>query len=110
MAGVDLVILLTLNIWFPLGLGPDPALWAVLTLAALTGAVCAYPAQLWIAGRGLVRWQVAEEPVTRRLRWYEALAVVILSYGGVVVANLGALVIISGLSLGEIVRLLASGA
>ena len=83
MAGVLLVSIVLLNTWFPLGLG---SLWTILSLSTLAGALCAYPAHLWMAGRGLVGRRatpaVAEaagegEQVARRPRWYEALGVVL---------------------------------
>ncbi len=55
------------------------------------------------------RQRAAEAPQTRWPCWFEALGVVVLSYVGVVAAILGALLAISGLSVGEIVRLLAGG-
>ena len=107
MAGVNLVSTVLLDTWFPLGLGsPGPALWTILSLSTLAGALCAYPAHLWMAGRGLVGWRatpaVAEaagegEQVARRPRWYEALGVVLFTYAALVVAIGAVLVIITGL-------------
>ncbi|MGD8627302.1 MAG: acetylxylan esterase [Anaerolineae bacterium] len=43
--------------WYPFGADlSNPAQWIVLILAAWAGAVTAYPAHLWLIGRGLVRW------------------------------------------------------
>jgi len=119
MAGVNLVLIVLLNTWFPLGLeSPSPALWTILSLSTSAGALCTYPAHLWMAGRGLVGWRampaVAEaagegEQVARRPRWYEALGVVLFTYAALVVAIGAALVIITDLPIGEIVRLLAAG-
>jgi hypothetical protein len=43
--------------WYPLGfdLG-SPPIWAVLSLAAIAGAVLAYPLHVWLIRRGLIQW------------------------------------------------------
>jgi len=60
-----------------------PPLWGTLVLAALAGALIAYPYHLWMIRRGVVRWGVGpavDAGGPRGLAWYFQLALVVLSF------------------------------
>jgi hypothetical protein len=76
--------------WYPLGfdLG-SPPIWAVLSLAAIAGALIAYPLHIWLIRRGLVRWMPPVEAGARpaspaaeasELGVSKSLAIIVLTY------------------------------
>ena len=96
VAGGWPVFVLVVNRWSPFGLLlTDPLFWPLLTLATIVGALVAYPFHFWMARRGVVRWEVPSpvgevsvEPEARKPRWFEALAIALLTYVIVVAAIL----------------------
>ena len=97
------------HIWFPFGpKASGPALWTMTSLSALAGALCAYPAHLWLAWRGLVDVVAQGGAAVKKSRWYEALGVILLTYTALVAGIGGALVIITGLPIDEALRLLTA--
>ncbi len=116
VAGGWPLLVLVVNRWFPFGLMlTDPLFWPLLTLATIVGALVAYPFHFWMARRGAVRWEVpspvgevAAEPEARKPRWFEALAIALLTYVIVVVAILLTIMALAGLTVEELVLWLAS--
>ncbi len=116
VAGGWPLFVLVVNRWFPFGLLlTDPLFWPLLTLATIVGALVAYPFHFWMARRGAVRWEVpspvgevAAEPEARKPRWFEALAIALLTYVIVVAAILLTIMALAGLTVEELVLWLAS--
>ncbi len=88
----------------------DPLFWPLLTLAATVGALVAYPFHIWMVHRGAVRWEapspvgeIAAEPKARKPRWFEALAITLLTCVIVVAAILLTLMAVAGLTLEELI-------
>ncbi|MBU7017179.1 MAG: DUF4396 domain-containing protein [Theionarchaea archaeon] len=56
---VFILISLWLNQWYPLGVDlTSPPVWGVLSLAAITGVLTAYPVHKWMISRGFVQWGI----------------------------------------------------
>jgi dienelactone hydrolase len=79
-----------LELWYPLGfdLG-SPPIWAVLSLAAIAGALIAYPLHVWLIRRGLIQWMPRPDVGDQRglpggsagkLRKTTWLAIIVLTY------------------------------
>ena len=114
LIGMNAVIVGCLNSWFPFGLGSlQPALWTVVTLAALAGFMTTYPAHLWMAARRIIRPSAAagetDLATVRRARvtWYEAAGVVLLCHAGLVFGLLLGLALGSRMPLGQLLSMLA---
>jgi hypothetical protein len=55
----------------------------VLSLAALAGALAAYPLHLWMIRRGMIRWgepAMIEEVAIRGTAWYQQAALLLLVF------------------------------
>lgn len=117
VAGGWPTVVLVVNRWFGFGLLlTDPLFWPLLTLAAIVGALVAYPFHYWMARHGAVRWEVpspvgdvAAEPEARKPRWFEALAIALLTYVIVVAAILLTIMATAGLTVEELMIWLTSG-
>jgi hypothetical protein len=82
--------------WYPSGFGlTNPLLWAILSLGAIAGALTAYPINLWMIRRGLVRWEVPSatggnsarsKPDVSKLSWTRALGITLLTFAILIVA------------------------
>jgi dienelactone hydrolase len=112
---VTLVIFNTLSA--PLGLlqSLDPRIWWLLGLTGAVGVLVSYPLHLWLVRRRVERWAPkgpgpVEEvaPLSRLSRPVSVLSIS-LSYGLILVAIVLVIIHQSGLSPGEVVRLLVEG-
>jgi len=111
VAGGWPVFIIIVNRWSFAALAlTDLLFWAVLALGAIVGALVAYPLHIWMVHRGAVRWEapslvgeVAAGPEARKPRWFEALAITLLTYVIVIAAILLTLMAVAGLTLEELI-------
>ena len=96
LVGAFPVVIMSVNWWFPFGFYLTSApLWSIFSLAAVIGALTAYPIHIWMTRRGLVEWRVLSpdggyteyiKPETPKFSGFKAVGIILLTYSFPVVA------------------------
>jgi cephalosporin-C deacetylase-like acetyl esterase len=102
LVGAFPVVIILVNWWFPFGVYlTSPLLWSIFSLAAIIGALTAYPIHIWMIRRGFVEWRALSpagesgvfEPESMKLSWLKGLGIILLTYAFLIAAIVLSLVL-----------------